>query len=352
MDFVDPESVKLAFTFRNTDGSADMLCGSPDPSCFIERIQLFANGQRVEDVNYYGRSCFMYSLLKNQDWWTDLHWEGLPVDAGGWAQPVQPGQKRDVLMHPHLLGMFTAGKMLPPQLNLVIEIEFAEPEHAMRAGVGSSLSYTIENVQALGDQVTLDSALRESFERILLSNRSLIFSFPSLHVQQSSIPAGSTSFNVTVARAFTKLLGAFVTFNKTGENFVSNMEYPGEAFPNVSAATVMEGQLQLGAIQVPRICRQEHRRMAPLPRHHGGHLRPQRSETCACRTSTTPTSSQPSPRSVSPSTRPEWLSAPVPATFVASASRTCSRTGWIRSSLASFLMQIVTLSGSGVSVLD
>ena len=40
-DFVDPESIKLAFTFRNTDGSSDMLCGSPDPSCFIERIQLF-----------------------------------------------------------------------------------------------------------------------------------------------------------------------------------------------------------------------------------------------------------------------------------------------------------------------
>ena len=127
-DFVDPESIKLAFTFRNTDGSSDMLCGSPDPSCFIERIQLFANGQRVEDISYYGRSCFMYSLLKPSDWWTELHWEGLPVDAGGWALPVQPGQKRDVLMYPHLIGMFNSGKMLPPQLNLVLEIEFADPE--------------------------------------------------------------------------------------------------------------------------------------------------------------------------------------------------------------------------------
>ena len=196
-DFVDPESVKLAFTFRNTDGAADMLCGSPDPSCFIERIQLFANGQRVEDINYYGRSCFMYSLLKPESWWKELHWQGLPV-----AQPVQPGQKRDVLMYPHLLGMFTAGKMLPPQLNLVIEIEFADPEHAMRAGVGSSLSYQIENVRLLADQVTLDSALRESFERILLSNRSLIFSFPSLHVQQSSIPAGSTHHFQQIRREF------------------------------------------------------------------------------------------------------------------------------------------------------
>ena len=193
----------------------------------------------------------MCSLLKPESWWKELHWQGLPVDAGGWAQPVQPGQKRDVLMYPHLLGVLMAGKMLPPQLNLVIEIEFADPEHAMRAGVGSSLSYQIENVRLLADQVTLDSALKESFERILLSNRSLLFSFPSLHVQQC-IPAGSTSFNVTVARAFTKLLGAFVT-PITGENFVSNIwNTPEKPFPNVTANTVMEGQLQLGAMQFPR----------------------------------------------------------------------------------------------------
>ena len=85
----------------------------------------------------------MYSLLKPSDWWPQMHWEGLPVDAGGWAQPVQPGQQRDVLMAPHLIGMFNCGKMLPPQLNLVLEIEFAEPEQAMRAGVGSSLSYVL-----------------------------------------------------------------------------------------------------------------------------------------------------------------------------------------------------------------
>ena len=222
----------------------------------------------------------MYSLLKNDEWWKGRQWEGLPVDAGGWALPVQPGQKRDVLMAPHLIGMFNCGKMLP-QLNLVLEIQFAEP------GVGSSLDYQIENVHLLADQVTLDSALRESFERILLSNRSLIFSFPSLHVQQSSIPAGSTNYNVTVARAFTKLLGAFVTFNKTGENHVSNFEYPGEAFPNVSAATVMEGQLQLGSLQFPRNTRSNPSQNIIIFLSSCQGPMTQRSVTCGCSTMTT-----------------------------------------------------------------
>ena len=249
-DFVDPESIKLAFTFRNTDGSSDMLCGSPDPSCFIERIQLFANGRH---------QLLRTELLHVQPTETIGLVDGTALGgpAGGrrglgpaGAAGAEAGRADVSAPHRHV--QLRQDAPLPPQLNLVLEIEFADPEMAMRAGVGSSLSYQIENVHLLADQVTLDSALRESFERILLSNRSLIFSFPSLHVQQSSIPAGSTSYNITVARAFTKMLGAFVTFNKTGENHVSNFEYPGEAFPNVTAATVMEGQLQLGAMQFPR----------------------------------------------------------------------------------------------------
>ena len=320
MDFVDPESVKLAFTFRNTDGTSDMLRGSPDLSCFIERIQLFANGQRVEDISYYGRSAFMYSLLKPDEWWKGRQWEGLPVDAGGWALPVQPGQKRDVLMAPHLIGMFNCGKMLPPQLNLVLEIEFAEPAMATRAGVGSSLSYQIENVHLLADQVTLDSALRESFERILLSNRSLVFSFPSLHVQQSSIPAGATSYNITVA------------LNKTGENHVSNFEYPGEAFPNATAATVMEGQLQLGALQFPRnsvkSIAEYHHFLEIMAGTYDSKIRNMR-----LRTSTTPISSRPSPRSAYRST-PQAEFPRAQATCAASHLSKCSRTAWTRASLA------------------
>ena len=176
-DFVDPESIKLAQHGR-LQRHALRLAG---PELF-HRAHSALRQRPARGRHQLLRTELLH--VQPSDWWTELHWEGLPVDAGGWALPVQPGQKRDVLMYPHLIGMFNSGKMLPPQLNLVLEIEFADPEMAMRAGVGSSLSYQIENVHLLADQVTLDSALRESFERILLSNRSLIFSFPSLHVQQ------------------------------------------------------------------------------------------------------------------------------------------------------------------------
>ena len=53
----------------------------------------------------------------------------------------------------------------PPQLNLVLELEFAEAD-ALRPGEGST-DYTIENVRVLAGQVTLDSALHESYQKIL-----------------------------------------------------------------------------------------------------------------------------------------------------------------------------------------
>ena len=83
-----------------------------------------------------------------------------------------------------------------------------------RAPAGATLStdFEIQNVRVLASQVVLDSALVESFNRVLLSGRSLVFSYPTVHTQQSSAPNGVAEHNVTVARAFTKLMGAFVTF--------------------------------------------------------------------------------------------------------------------------------------------
>ena len=76
-----------------------------------------------------------------------------------------------------MVGILRCGKMLPPQLNLVIKIEFADATTALwseNAGAhpaGATLSTDFENVQVLASQVVLDSALVESFNRVLLSRK-------------------------------------------------------------------------------------------------------------------------------------------------------------------------------------
>ena len=159
--------------------------------------------------------------------------------------------------------------MLPPQLNLVIEIEFADATTALwsenagahPAGATLSTDFEIQNVRVLASQVVLDSALVESFNRVLLSGRSLVFSYPTVHTQQSTVPPGVAEHNVTVARAFTKLMGAFVTFwdNDAGSK-IHLLANPGQA--PIGAArqedSLLESQVQLGSLQYPHNRASEH----------------------------------------------------------------------------------------------
>ena len=80
MDFIDPDSVKIAFKVRNNDATSDLFPGTLEPSCFIKRIQLYSNGQRTDDISEYGRSCFLYSLLKPQKWYNQRGLEGFWQD--------------------------------------------------------------------------------------------------------------------------------------------------------------------------------------------------------------------------------------------------------------------------------
>ena len=78
-----------------------------------------------------------------------------------------------MLLRPTMVGILRCGKMLPLQLNLVIEIEFAKATTALwsenagthPAGATLSTDFEIQNVRVLASQVVLDSALVESFNQ-------------------------------------------------------------------------------------------------------------------------------------------------------------------------------------------
>ena len=218
---------------------------------------------------------------------------------------MHQGGYADVLLRPTMVGILRCGKMLPPQLNLVIEIEFADATTALwseNAGAhpsGATLStdFEIQNVRVLASQVVLDSALVESFNRVLLSGRSLVFSYPTAHTQQSSVPNGVAEHNVTVARAFTKLIAG------------SKIHNPGQDVAPIGAArqedSLLESQMQLGSLQCP------HNPMKGASEHFPS-LRALTTTRCATSTSaawaTCATASLPA---FPPSACPRWRPCPV-----------------------------------------
>ena len=58
--FIDPESIKIAFRVRNTDGTNPLAPATPNPACFVQRVQVFANGQRCDDMA-------VHDLLKGRE---------------------------------------------------------------------------------------------------------------------------------------------------------------------------------------------------------------------------------------------------------------------------------------------
>ena len=130
--FIDPESIKIAFCVRNTDGTNPLAPATPNPACFVQRVQVFANGQRCDDINYYGRTVAVHDLLKGREYNRNKAMEGFDeVDDPRIARAVHQGGYADVLLRPTMVGILRCGKMLPPQLNLVIEIEFADATTAL-----------------------------------------------------------------------------------------------------------------------------------------------------------------------------------------------------------------------------
>ena len=121
------------------------------------------------------------------------------------ACAVHQGGYADVLLRPTMVGILRCGKMLPPQLNLVIEIEFADATTALwsenagahhAAGATLSTDFEIQNVRVLASQVVLDSALVESFNRVLLSEGPWCSATPR---RTRSSPASRTAWRSTTS---------------------------------------------------------------------------------------------------------------------------------------------------------
>ena len=106
-----------------------------NPACFIQRIQVFANGQRCDDINYYGRTVAAHDLLKGREYNQNKAVEGFDkVNNSRTPHAVHQSGYADVLLRPTMVGILRCGKMLPPQLNLVIEIKFADATTALWSG--------------------------------------------------------------------------------------------------------------------------------------------------------------------------------------------------------------------------
>ena len=159
------------------------------------------------------------------------------------------------VMHKLHFSLFNSDKLLPVRYSpLEIELSLSSTPGDWLNTADSS-SYTVSNMQLLYDAYVLDEAVMNSFYSSLLANRCL--SIPTLTVFQfvQTIPSGSTTFDLSCVRAFSRLSHVWLTFRNAGaksSSFICPTTITGNSGSAPSLSDVaLSARLSIGAKNYP-----------------------------------------------------------------------------------------------------
>ena len=289
-DWVDPATFRMSFTLNNKDaGAGHLLRPLGGPWQFFRRVRLLIGGAVVEDIDFYNRCHEMFHCCTNgttRD--NDLAESfGQRVDSSTYYSTITgnttataanylglpPSTSRTVYFKP-LLGIFNQSKYLPIRYApITLEFELVnslldpiiDPATDSRGGAAvwtannCSTSWTINNVQAKMDVVTLDNVLDNEYAQHVLQGKSLPINYNTYISQLQSVLSSDIAVNIT--RALTRLKSVFITFDgphtgsstdwipllKTTNNFI----HPMNSSATYDSSKEMEFQIQIGSKLFP-----------------------------------------------------------------------------------------------------
>lgn len=275
--FLDMSTLKIAFRLVNTSTTLDLILAGGVYS-LISRIRVFCQGSLVEDCSHYSRVHHLVAeLMAPANWRLNSAIEsnlgkGTPADDKNpaYVESIDPTDYASVLFSPSALGITNCGKLWPIEYApLSIEITFAQPQDAVIAdrsqhplNRNTSLQYVINNLHLQCSQVIVDSALSNSFKSLLASGRSLSIAIQTIFTQAHVHQANSTSAQISMVRALSKLGIVFISYTDSEEN-MRNHEAISFANPSLINQTgnetsqfshleyILETQLQLDSFLYP-----------------------------------------------------------------------------------------------------
>ena len=220
--FLDLSTLKVAFRLVNNSTTQHLILAG-GPHALISRIRVYCQGSLVEDLNHYGRVHHLVNeLLTPSNWRVNQAIETnlQRFKPGSVVEAIDPGEYATVLFTPSALGIVNCGKLWPIEMApLTLEITFAPPNEATigftashPAGVPSTTDYIVNSLHLQCSQVIVDSVLNSSFKNLLASGRSLTISIQSVFSQAHILAAGSTSAQISMVRALSKLGLLFLSF--------------------------------------------------------------------------------------------------------------------------------------------
>lgn len=254
-DFLDPSTFRIAFNLRNESTGRIFPLG--DPHSFFQRMRVIVGGQVLEDIDNYNRVHEMIMNLRSKHARENCSAEGFgtvwdtkeyrtfePVMKFGEFEALRKlrtetfsgllnGQSQRVLFKP-LSGIFEQNKMIPLRyMPITIELELvsasSEPILSLYSDpitgdlnatiddftgilTPGDIQWSIENVEAKCDMLTLDNALDNAFAEHLLGGGFLPINYNTFISQMQTV--NGQKLGVNVSRAVSRLKSIFVSLQK------------------------------------------------------------------------------------------------------------------------------------------
>ena len=208
--WLDGSTLRLIMTIHNSKATPLVpICDSP--ASMFRRVRLVGNGSAmIEDIEEYGRVHEMFSHLQSSARRYNAFAEGWGSETLHTATFDEPGEPDDIpgnsartVVVKLLSSFLTQGKSIPLNMvPVVIELELAGADDAF-AGTGNS--WYITQPRLVGDVLTLDNALQNSYASHILQGKQLPYMMHGLYSVRATIPPGSTLYSLPIARGFTRL---------------------------------------------------------------------------------------------------------------------------------------------------
>ena len=248
--FLDLSSLKICARLSNGSSTLPLIL-SGGPHALVSRIRVFCQNSLLEDCSHYSRVHHLFTeLLAPSNWRVGSSVESnmKQLVSGSTKDPsivqvIDPGEYATIIFSPSALGVTNCGKNWPIEMApLSIEITFATPAEAVISDAGmhprgsaSSTQYVISNLHLQCSQLLVDSALSNSFKSALASGRSLSIALQTVFTSAHVLPSNSTSAQIAMTRALSKLGIVFMSFNDSASATLSD-EVVGFANPSAVAA--------------------------------------------------------------------------------------------------------------------
>jgi hypothetical protein len=277
--FLDLNSIRLAFTLKNTSATVPLLPTGHPGLCWFQRLKVMVGGSLCEDLQYYNRVASMMRLMKPPDrLWSDSNTllgqttdsyhavaDNFNWKAGFAAGPSNaqiPANSSQTVITDLWCGLTNSHYLLPGRFPVTFEIELVGNTNQCcppgRAPVGAaprdadhpgefSQQFEITNARLLIDCVTTDVTIHNELTQSLEQGKPLQMAISSWSTTMHGVlvagAGGNRSWDVVLSRAYNRIRDCYFTFDQDDRGRVNTesnwfMSWHGKANKNILGNSV------------------------------------------------------------------------------------------------------------------